>query len=88
MSAAVTPPVTFGIELAVSGGHTFAQDPAQLDLPLGSATQMYSARPEAPVRYLPAETLAVPIVSAPLELEVGWLADGEVLAAGELELDL
>jgi hypothetical protein len=67
MSAALAPPATFGIEPAVSGGHVFAQAPEQLDLSLLSATQMYSARPEAPVRYVPAEPLAVLIVSAPLE---------------------
>jgi len=34
----------------VTGGHTLAQAPEQLDLPPLSATHRYSARPEVPVR--------------------------------------
>jgi hypothetical protein len=88
MSAALAPPVTFGVEPALSGGHAVAQAPEQLDLPLPSATQIYSARPEAPVRYVPTEPLPAPIVRALLVPEAGWLAGGGALPAGELELDL
>jgi hypothetical protein len=89
-SAALAPPVAFGVELAVKGGQALAHAPAQLVLPLLSATQMYSARPEAPVRYVPTDAFAVPITSAPLELEgEDWLAYGDAPAAVDgLEAEL
>jgi hypothetical protein len=68
--------------LLVSGGQTFAHAPEQTDLLPVSATQRYSARPDAPVRYVPSLPLAVLIVrpDEPPELDAGagfagvWLA--------------
>jgi hypothetical protein len=50
ISAALAPLAAFGVELAVSGGQVLAQAPEQFDRPLVSATQTYTARPDAPVR--------------------------------------
>jgi len=66
----------------VSGGQTWAHEPEQLDFPLLSAVHVYSARPDAPVRWVPTEALAVPIVSA-LDVEAAWLAVDGALAVRE-----
>jgi hypothetical protein len=79
--------------VVVNGGHTLAQAPAQLDLLPLSATQRYSARPEASVRKVPAEPLAVP-TAAPFDDGVeDAVAEGEdeadwAAAVLELELEL
>jgi hypothetical protein len=43
-------PEAFGVPFAITGGHVVAHAPEQADFPPLSATQRYSARPEAPVR--------------------------------------
>jgi hypothetical protein len=84
-SAAIAAPEAVGVEVVINGGQALAQAPEQLDLPLLSATQMYRARPEAPVRYVPIEPFAV-LTAVPVAAVLG---DGDVLAAAlvaELEL--
>lgn len=80
-----TPPEALGVALLISGGHALAHAPEQLDFPLLSATHRYSARPDAPVRYVPSDPFAVPI-----ETLEGDAVDpyGDELAAGALAPEL
>lgn len=92
-SLPTAPPAAVGAEVVVSGGQAVAQAPEQLDLPLASATQMYSARPDAPVRYVPRDPFAVPMAAAPVAAvldppEAYPLEAGEGAAADELGLEL
>lgn len=86
-SAAFRPAEATGVAFVISGGQALAQAPEQLDLPLLSATHRYTARPEAPVRYVPSAPFAVLIETAlaetlePVEDVVG-------VAAAELEVEL
>jgi len=61
-----------------------AHAPEQLDLPVTSATHMYSARPEGPVRYMPADPFAAPTDTPPAEMP----AAGVELAAGAADVRL
>jgi hypothetical protein len=64
----------------ISGGHALAHAPEQLDLPLLSPSHRYSARPEAPLRYVPSAPFAVLIETAVAEA-LDPLEDVVVLAA-------
>ncbi len=87
-SAAIAPPDATGVPFATTGGHTWAQEPEQLDCPLLSAAHRYSARPDAPTRYVPCAPftalIAIPVAAAAVEvLEDVLVAAG---LAPELEL--
>jgi hypothetical protein len=58
-------------------------------LPPLSASQIYSARPDAPVRYVPADPFAVPTTTAVAAgAELVLVEDDETAAAGELATEL
>ena len=58
-------PEAVTVPLAMTGGQAPAHAPEQADLPLVSATQRYTARPEPSVRMLPADDEAVVMTMEP-----------------------
>jgi hypothetical protein len=81
------------VAFASRGGQALAHDPEQTDFPLGSTTQRYSARPDSPVRYVPIDPCAVPIVTLVVagaadeaEAVAETVADGAAAVALEVEL--
>lgn len=86
-SAAIAPPEAPGLPVVVSGGQIFAHAPEHADLPFLSAMKRYSDLPDGPTRYLPAELLAVLIITLVAD---AFVEDGVELAAllEEFEFEL
>src|SRR3984957_13598808 len=65
MSLALAPPVAVAVAVVVTGGQAPAQAPVQLDMSPVSFTHRYTALPDAVVRKVPADDLAVVMTVPP-----------------------